>query len=482
MAKVSLEFTGDEQDLTAALERMNRQLVKLQEQNQKLVQQSKQAAKEAKDANSVQDKMLDAGIAKVGAMAAGYLSLRGAINLVNAELERSKKLQADTAAAQSTIAAAERNLVINAGAISPGQRESLLGGVRRISQQNAVPLQQALLGAGAGIGFSGEIQPTLAALNVAARFNPYDVEALTPGLLATRNVTRSADARENLGFLISAQQYSPIKSTSLVTENLIPAAAGVRLAGDSDIEAASLVNALSFALADTTGQQSGTAAQRLAAVLAKQLPELPSTRARIDYLQQNPAAAKRAAAGIEQGATKAALVSLLSDPSSIANEKYRESLAGMAGAGGRVALAESTIANLEGTNIQQTDRVARGLTTTAEAAQFSNANRKRGRAGALRGGIDKVEDALGYGWFDQFLVNRTEDFLALAGFEAQDVQYARLGLAANVAQRQGNGPAMEALNQLVGEVRALRQEQPANTSRALRQNATNDLNTHTEGR
>lgn len=480
MAKVSLEFTGDENDLVGALDKMQKKLVQLEEANRKLVMQSKLASKEAKDNASVQDKFLDSGIAKVGQLAAGYLSARAAINLMNTELERAKRLQIDTANAQLATASAERELVINAGAINSGQRQQLLGGVSRIAEQNRVPRLSALRGAAAGIGFSGEVNPTLEALNVASRFNPYDVEALTPGLLATRNVTRSGDAMSNLGFLIGAQQYSPIKSTSLVTENLIPAAAGVRLSGDSDIEAASLVNALSFALADTTGQQSGTAAQRLAAVLAKQLPEMGSTRERIDYLQKNPAAARRAAAGIEQGATKAALVSLLSDPQSIANEKYRESLGGMVRPEGRVALAESTIANAGASSVQQLGNLSRGLNTAAESTQFGNP--RRATMGALREGLTKVEDSLGYGWLDQSLMGAMEFGATLVGRDPLEAQMVRTAKARDIASATGNNEALGTLNAILQELQAMRTEQPTNLKGALRQNSVNDLDRHTEGR
>lgn len=476
MAKVIIDVGGDDKDVQAALDRVSKKLVQLEEQNRKLVQQSKEAAKAAKQQGDITTEISDKWISGLRNLALTYVSIQGAIQLVNSELERQKKLQDDVAGRYKDVAAAEREFIVNAGAISASQRDAALGRVNQIAQQRNIPRVEALRAASAGIGFAGQVDPTLGALDVAARLNPYDVASLTPGLLATRNVTRSEDPLSNLGFLVGVQQTSPIKSTSLLAENLIPAAAGVRLYGDTDVEAASLVNALGFALTDPTGQQSGTAAQRLSAVLAKELPQFGSTRERIEYLQKNPAAARRVSGKIEQGATKAALVSLISDSSSQASQAFRESLGSIPAADQRRAVAEAAIANAGGTTVQQVSELDRGLAAGTESVAFGNT--RAARAGVIRERLDELstqigESSLSFGT-NRFFGGVTEFF----GGDPIGIQEARAQQYAGTAARTGQTEALSVLKGLLEEIRAMR----GDTSKALRQNATNDLQTHTEGR
>jgi hypothetical protein len=494
--RVVFELTGEEKDLLGAVQRMQREFAKLEEQNRKLAQQAKEAARAAKEANKEQSSTLSSGIAQVASLAAGYLTAAKAIDSVTAALEHKARVEKGIAQAQLGIAPAQREFIINAGAITAKERDAALGEIDQIANRRNITRVDALRGAGAGIGFAGQVQPTLKALDVAAQFNPYDVAAMTPGLLATRNVTRSEDPLENLGFLVGVQQTSPIKSTSLLTENLIPAAAGVRLYGDTDVEAAALVNALSFALTDPTGQQSGTAAQRLSAVLAKQLPQLKSTRERVEFLQKNPKAAQRAGEGIEQGATKAALVSLITDSQSQASVAFRESLASIPAAGERRAVAEAAIANASGTSEQQLSNLSRGLGAGVENLQFTGS----GISGVFQEELPKIRDFAGLNYFEQLMGNLPYRANVAMGLDPVDAGIKDIrAIESRVERRlrdelgEKNVPAEERrvyeaqlteLRAIVKELEGLRSENTskADLQRALRQNAPNDLNTHTEGR
>lgn len=477
-SSVRFDVTAETKDFESAYQRAAREVLKLEEANRRLAAQSKTFAKDARDQNQLMSEGLGGMISRAGAAFAAYAGLSQMIKTINADLETQKRLQRETAQTQLGTAAAEREFIVNAGAITGGQRDRALSEINRIASSRNISRADALRGASAGIGFAGQVDPTLRALDVAARFNPNDVSALTPGLLATRNVTRSENALENLGFLVGVQQTSPIKSTSLLAENLIPAAAGVRLYGDSDTEAAALVNALGFALTDPTGQQSGTAAQRLSAVLGKQLPGMRSTRERIEYLQKNPAAAKRAAGGIEQGATKAALVSLISDPNSQAAQAFRESLGSIPERGQRVAVAEAAIANAGGTSVQRLSDLDRSLAAGTEGLQFGGTADPLAAAGAVRERLNDLEVKLGVPTIGRWQRWMMDVGASLAGRDPLESLMVQARFLEKVAPEVGRADAAPQIAEMVAEIRALRGE----LGRSTRQNATNDLNTHTEGR
>lgn len=473
MPKISFEITGEDRDLSAALQRMQKEIAKLEEANKRLVNQSKQAAKEAKDQQREGKAVIDDWVGGLKSIATGYISIQGAMRLVNAELERQNRLQEGASKVNLGAAAAERGYLSNLGG-NASQRQSSIQQLQSIAQQRGVPLDQAYRSAGAALGFTqgGIGSQANAAFDVAARFNPYDTEQLTYGLLAAQRLTGSSDPMSNLGFIKSVQDYSPIANTGQLAQNLIPGAAGVRLINKgqvSDAEAASLVNALSDVRVDVTGEESARTAQRLASAGKRAFPEM-STDQLISYAQQNPAAAKKVADLIEEGGTKAAAVSLLSDPSSDAAKSYRASKAGIAAPAQRTSRAEAAIRANESTTVQALGGLDRSLSSRQEGMALGNT--RAAQADIFKKRLDEIASQSEAGLWDESVATLGYRFGVITGQDpAETFEASARGLQMS-AIRSGRQDVADRIGAIISDA----------IGRAVRQNATNDLNTHTEGR
>jgi hypothetical protein len=479
MPKISFEITGDDKDLSAALDRMTRKLTQLEEANRKLAQQAKNAAQEAKNNAKSQSDMLEGVVTKATSLAAGYLSASTALRLLNNETERQNRLQDENARRVTGLAGAERGYLSNLGG-SAAERQAAIAQLQQTARTRGVPLDQAYRSAGAALGFTSGGQGSKAnqAFDVAARFNPYDTEQLTYGLLATERLTGSSDPLANLGFIKSVQDYSPIANTGQVAQNLIPGAAGVRLiSGGTDIEAASVVNALSDVRVDVTGEESARTAQRLATAAKKVLPNMTLDQA-IAAAQRDPRIAQRIADNIESGGTKAAAVSLLNDANSDAAKAYRASKAGIAAPGQRVARAEAAIAVNESTPVQAIGSLDRSLASSVESLAVGNTASQQ--AGVFRNRLDELAIQAGEGDLNSYTSAFFRGISQFFGADPLELQLGRArGLQSMAGRVQGGNPQAAAeLGAVVSAIEALRSD----LGRTNRQNATNDIPTHSEGR
>lgn len=470
MAKISFEITGEDRDLAAALQRMQKEIAKLEEANRKLVSQSKAANKEAKDAAREAEETSRRWVTGIAAVAGGYFTLSGALNAVNAALERQKQLQNDVASRQTALAGAERGYLSNLNG-SNADRQSSIQQLQSIARQRGVPLEQAYRSASAGLGFTeggrgSEVNP---AFNVAARFNPYDTEQLTFGLLASQKLTGSTDPMANLGFIKSVQDYSPISNTALVAQNLIPGALGVQsIGGVTDVQAAALVNSISNVRIDPTGQESAGTAQRLARAAKQVFPNLTTDQA-IAAAQRDPRIAKKIADKIDNGVTKAAAEQLLFNPNSAASQAYNASKAGIAQPGDRVARAEAAISANESTAIQQVGSLDRTLAAGAESMAVDNS--PGARAGVLRQRLQEIRLQAGVGYMDDWFQSQVYERGLNFGASPENAALFSAEFTRREAISGGDDGVISKVDELIGVIK-----------RTQRQNATNDVNTHTEGR
>lgn len=479
MPKISFEITGEDKDLQAALDRMTRKLTQLEEANRRLAQQAKNAAQEAKNNARNQDEMLEGVVGKVTSLAAGYLSASTALRLLNNETERQNRLQDENARRATGLAGAERGFISNLGGTSAQQRATIAQ-LQAIAKRRGVPLEQAYRSAGGALGFTegGSGPEANRAFDVAARFNPYDTDQLTFGLLSAQRVTGSSDPLQNLGFIKSAQDYSPIASTGAFAENAISGAAGVKfIGGGSDIEAISLVNAISDVRIDLSGKEAGTTAQRLARAAKRFYPDLTTDQA-IQLAQRDPKARKRILDGIEDGGTKAAVESLLAGPTTDAGKRYEASKRGIAAPGQRVARAEAAIAANESTPIQAIGAIDRSLASSVESLAVGNTASQQ--AGVFRNRLDELAEQAGEGSLNSYT---SAFFRGLSQFFGADPLELQLGRARGLQSMAGrvhggNQAAAAELGEVVSAIERLRSD----LGRTNRQNATNDIPTHSEGR
>lgn len=491
--RATIELTGENRDLISEIQQVLRENAKLEEQMRRMATQSQIAGKANKETLTAEGQLLNTMVGRVGAVVASYVSFQSAVNAVTDALQRQERIRKEIAQAQLSTAAAERQFIINLNT-TPQKRDAALAELYRRAEGRGISREDALQAAGAGVGLvpGGKPEPVLQALDIAAQVNPYDVRELTPGILATREVTGSENALANAGFLLDVQQYSPIKSTSQLAQFGMRAMKAIRtVGGDTDVEAAALTTAIGNVMLDPSGETSGHAAIRAAAVLADRMrnrPELTSTRERIDYLQQNPKEAARIADKIEESISKAAIVSLISDPTSEANRRYRESMAGIApGEAERVQIAQQAIRTAGGTSVQGLGAIQRGLQTGVEASKFG----ADGIEGVFLEELPKLRDFAGMTFGERFggnLPYRLKSHFSgdPLGTGIEEVRtYARM-LEENWNRARGTG-GEEQIKVLLQIVEVLEQIKNSNPSKedlqsALRQNATNDLQTHTEGR
>jgi hypothetical protein len=153
----------------------------------------------------------------------------------------------------------------------------------------------------------GKVDPSLAAVEVAARFladRPDEIGEAAGALLGISKVTGTTDARVNLGLLTRIGELGRVVNPKLQAENIAPALVGAAQFGGTASGAGALFAALSNAAEDKEGRRTGTALIQLARQLDDfQLGEgfekfqgqfdRANLTQRIGFLQRNKKAAEQ---------------------------------------------------------------------------------------------------------------------------------------------------------------------------------------------
>lgn len=316
---VQFKFTGDDKEVNAALQRMEKQYNALIAATKKGTDETKKMAAEAKKAfeetrtplERYAKKMLElnalvkqgaidqetfaraakkasdelnkadksgGGIA-ASAVAAikSYGSLAGAIAAVNTQLQRKNELERASGDKQQEMANKQREALINLGTATKQERSEILGGVAGISKRTGVKqgdLMAALPGLTSAQGALTTPQ-MMSALEMAARVAPHNAETmgeLALGLENTASLTGSKDMTENMGFQLGIGRGTQIKNLGDINKYLIRGAIGVKGFGGSATDAAAIVSTLTSTMKDTEGRLSQTAGISLAQQLAEFMP------------------------------------------------------------------------------------------------------------------------------------------------------------------------------------------------------------------
>lgn len=191
-------------------------------------------------------------VTDIGRMAAGYLSVEGALELVNIQLERKRELEKEALDANLEAARSQTSFRsrIPAGEIesAENQIDRVMGSVKNASREK---LEYAMPGF-----FAGESAQAGNALELAAQIQPHDKEAmrgLAEALFKLPTLTKNQDARYNAGLLLTMGKASSQQS---VTEAAIPALTEMMNAnqGDNVAEDAAIIEALQHATKDPAGR------------------------------------------------------------------------------------------------------------------------------------------------------------------------------------------------------------------------------------
>lgn len=271
MADVKFATTADVSQAQKQIDQLSKQVSQLGQQLGQVSSDGKKHAKEHSDAL--------AGVGReILGMATGYLSVRTAIGLVNAELQNQIDLRRKAAEATMTEAAAERQFLMNAGVRSEAEREEYLARIRKISQETGV-LQRQLYTAGSAVfSAKGDLpaEQAWSALREAARFVPENPEQGKALAVASLDVMRAAGFKEAgpaMGLIASMARLSHVFDWEKIAQHGVRGVAAAIQAGATPQEAVALWSAETYGQTDWQARKTTTSVGQFARQLEAYYPE-----------------------------------------------------------------------------------------------------------------------------------------------------------------------------------------------------------------
>lgn len=353
MATITQQFTSNDKEVQKSLDTLNREMVKLREQAKKtstesakwtndfkkgMAELSREAKKVAEDIKTPAERAaesikklqtlratgklteeqygravrktkmeLDAATQsqskvlsftdKVVGMAGAWAGIGSAVAVVNGQLQLQNRLQREALDTTMKLANVRRDLSSNLATLSDADYKKFGAGLKGISERTGMSDEFINSIAPSATSAQGNLpdQAVLNAIEMAATAAPQSVDnakAVALGLLNASKLTKTSDAKANLGFQLSVGKSTAVVKQEDVNSVLVPAAIGIQTAGgDKANEAAAIVSTLTSSMVDETGRNSSTAAIGLADQLKDFLPAkkgYSSTMQRIEALQANP--------------------------------------------------------------------------------------------------------------------------------------------------------------------------------------------------
>jgi hypothetical protein len=183
MAVVNQEFSASGQEtIERAYRDLAKDVVRLEQQLQKLSQTSSRGAKEGTEHHSALDRILQRQMATLGGVAASWLSVQKVMELVNAELERTMRLQDAAAGAHEDLARGHAELFLNTFGQDDATKQKYLSAGKRISALTGVSESAVMssLGRQAGRGINLTADQIIAAQEYATRLGRHTPEQIEP--------------------------------------------------------------------------------------------------------------------------------------------------------------------------------------------------------------------------------------------------------------------------------------------------------------
>lgn len=228
-------------------------------------------------------------IGRLSALAGGYLSLQGAISLVNKAYEDNIELQRNAAESQVKVGRAQQDAVKNLTGLSSEQKADIL--TRRAAELQAstgFPDRAALIGAiGAGFSASGSESATMSAAHAGALLLPATTDKLNPfvgGILDAARGTGVEDARRNVAFVLSAGSINRMDDPNKLATKLGPLASSgtAMLPRQQQQDAAREIGAVFGVLAREAGDKEGDKTATAQATLMGKMDKFFTERPELD--------------------------------------------------------------------------------------------------------------------------------------------------------------------------------------------------------
>ena len=203
---------------------------------------------------------------QVASIVGSTVSVAAAVQTVRAELQKITEVEAKRTQTQTTAALAEEELRINAAALSPVQRQSLVDRSKALAFARNAPLTQTLQAASTTISGTGDPELTLKLVGTALQLtkDPNNAAVIAGGLADIISVIPAIkDPADAAGFLTLAQSQSRITSPAKTAEALSRASSAITAQGGTGAEAAGLLAAISKGSGDKEGNISSTAVANL---------------------------------------------------------------------------------------------------------------------------------------------------------------------------------------------------------------------------
>lgn len=270
-------FTGDIRQLESAYEQLSRQNLRLEQQVNKLALASEQGNRRAHRGMIDLDRTINQGVQSVTRLATQYIGLAAILQGVNAELQEMHRLQAGSAATQTTVAGSQAAVIKNMVGVGSSDRAKFLDEIKQIRKDTRFPDINALnFAASEGLAAGGDPRSVANLVRAAARLSrekPEELNTISAAALDIERASGISDPRANLGFILAAGGEARIKSLENTTRNVAPAViSGVATVPGQDRQQASrefgaFFSAASLMTGDVRGDQTSTFTQSYAVQL-----------------------------------------------------------------------------------------------------------------------------------------------------------------------------------------------------------------------
>ena|GEM_PF-5178631 len=444
---VKQTFTSDTAQLEKAMAKIERMNTRLIEQNRKLAAGSRQASHKARSG-------FGGWIKGLAGVAAGYLSVRMAIQAVIRTIEDKEQRQREARDYSITVAEAQAMAIRNLGNVSGEAVDDFTRRMEKLAKETkpAGGLATIYQAASTGLSSSGaDVDLTERAVRAAAKISPESAEGidrLTQALLHLNKATGTRDAEKNLGFLLSIGQQAAVTDPAKIAQHLVPGVIGTSKYGGTATESGAILAAITQYMGDREGRKSATAGRNLAKQLAEFLPEettykyekdrrgrarkvvdvegtgLKSTMDRIKYLQEHPQARTQFLSGASFSSHADAPVKMLLGEMGLGQADPLEKILGaMPSPDEYSAQFRQQAANLARPSEQTVAAGQRGIDTTVEELQRSIGGMRDQLAGLYSDeNMVKVLRASGAGWWSTFGSERMHEMKNLQGKGAGEYQ------------------------------------------------------------
>lgn len=344
---VDFKFTGDAGQLAGEYDKLGKKVEQLERKNKKLVDQAKRADKEERDAAKGRAAATQQALGGIQNQIAGYISLQGAINVVNTSLAEQRRLAEEAAVAQIRIAGSQASVLKNIGDVSDEDAKKFLGRVDALRAEvgfsSVTPLNNAASGILSATG--GDQEKTLEILRAAAplfRDSPDQLPVFASAMGDVMKSTGIDDAGRASALMLAIQGQARFEDLAAFKEVApVLSAADVVSGGAGETqedklrdarEAAAAFAAIGSTAGDVGGSQTKTATSNLLARLrdvtrgAGAPADIDTFRERLDFVRSKPELQEELLKSGFEGAIKPIVESFVSDTDSLTSRTFEDAL------------------------------------------------------------------------------------------------------------------------------------------------------------